>query len=61
MKKWGIKILFEKRYSWVLHIEPNVQYENVGPRLFNTENQANVWAKNCGIKNYIIEEYTCLN
>jgi|DEB0MinimDraft_3_1074331.scaffolds.fasta_scaffold05045_6 hypothetical protein len=66
MKKYGIKVSFEKTYKtdeaqhyfWVIHFDPGVYYENAAPRLFETEELADEYAKQAKFTNYKIEEYT---
>ena len=51
---YGIKIKFEDSYSWIIHIDPGVHYENTTYRKFDTKEQATEWAELCQLKNYII-------
>ena len=55
---YGIKTQIGKNYySWLIHFELGVMYENASPRLFQTKESATAWAKAAGFKNFKIELY----
>lgn len=56
---YGIQVKFEDLYLWVLHHEPNVDYENTTYRKFDTKEQATEWAELCQLEDYIVKELPC--
>jgi len=56
---YGIQVKFEDSYLWVLHHEPNVDYENTTYRKFDTKEQAIEWAELCQLGDYIVKELPC--